>query len=140
MGGGDGRAGREGAAGALPGKGGTDGSDLTSRPIASVAELRAAVEPAATESGFGKTGVSLPNWGRAGSAPAAAEAAGCRADADCGTGLEAFIETAIRGTAANAAIRWAFTSSPAPARRRPSWMAPKTTARRAAAWTACRRA
>jgi hypothetical protein len=75
--------------------------------IASVAEFRVAVEPGRF---VPRSSGSLPLWGRGlctDGGPAPETVAGAaEAEAACGTGLEAFIETAtISGTAAAVASR-----------------------------------
>src|SRR4029077_9259076 len=137
----------EGTTGGLPSPGGTEGSGLcSSRPIASVAEFNAAVEPGRPESGLGTTPGSWP--GRA-PEPPGAPAAGARAAAEIVVGaaedepaweigLEAFIDTTISGTAATAASRVAAARGPTPGRGLPMWKRPTTTATNDATWSACR--
>ena len=141
IGGGEGNGGTEGNAGVGATTGGTDGSGFSSSRTASVAEFSADVAPDLTESG--KADVSGTLWGRAGrrlrgTTPELrlVAAGAAEAEAACGVGLDAFIETTISGTATTAATRWAAVSVAAPARCLPSWKMPKTTATRDAALTA----
>ncbi len=141
IGGGEGKGGTEGKGGVGASTGGTDASGLNSPRTASVAEFSADVAPDLTESG--KADVSGPLWRRAGRGLRGTTpelrlvaAGAAEAEAACGVGLDAFIETTISGTATTAATRWAAVSVPAAARCLPSWKMPKTTATREAALTA----